>query len=125
MQISVALDGSKQRNLSFFAGDEQQLDVVVYAKDGDTDAIAATDARILTHGYPATTIPVGAEFVVPQNCYGRRAYRLVAEIAGITTTLAYGVMTTLGGGCCYGWDYGTPSGGDYDYAAFLLCMADE
>lgn len=118
MDISVALDGSRQRDLSFFTGDEQTLNLTVYAVDGDFEPIdpaTITTPRILTCWGNGYTIPVGTEFTVPDRYCGRVPYRLVAEVAGVTTTLAYGTLNTLGRGrgWCGRWDYGGPWGWGY------------
>jgi len=107
MKITAALDGPKQRDLLFYADDEQTITVEVYARDGDTDAIdpgLVTNRKILVGWGP--TIPVDVEFTVPHICCGRRRYRLVADVSGVTTTLAYGVMTTAGASGCWPYDYG-------------------
>lgn len=91
--ISVALDGSRRRDLSLFQGDEVTLEVVVYAEDGDVDAITPTDIRFVA---PETGLSYGTEFTVGEDMIGRSWYRLVGEVAGVTTTLAYGFITVEG-----------------------------
>ena len=116
MDIIVALDGLKRRNLKLFAGDEVTLNVVAYATDGSSTPLAVT-ALALTTCPDDLTIPVGVQFVVPDDacCPGRRSYSLKGDIAGVTTTLAYGVLEICGGTCeqlggnDYGWRW--PYGG--------------
>lgn len=110
MQITVALDGEKKRDLRFFAGDDMSLTIVVYAQDGDTSPITVTNVRFAAAD---GELPMDSEFVMPSNFFGRVNYRIVGEVADITTTLAYGVMQTEGEWptlfCgCYGspWPYG-------------------
>lgn len=94
MEITVALDGEKKRDLRFFAGDDMSLTIVVYAHDGDITPITVSNVRFAAAD---GSLPMDAEFVVPSNFFGRVPYRIVGEVDGITTTLAYGVMQTAGG----------------------------
>lgn len=109
MQITVALDGEKKRDLRFFAGDDMSLTIVVYEHDGDTTPIAVTNVRFAAAD---GELPMDSEFVVPSNFFGRVNYRVVGEVEDITTTLAYGVMQTEGGWpslfcwCSGPWPYG-------------------
>ncbi|OUM01669.1 hypothetical protein [Variovorax sp. JS1663] len=114
MDIRVALNGTKRRNLELFALDEVTLNVTVYAADGDAAPVAVTNLVMRT--WPDDfTVPVGQQFTVPDTCPGRRCYRLQGDIAGVATTLAYGVMRIRGGeseqlgGNDYGWRW--PYGG--------------
>lgn len=115
MQISIALDGPRIRNLRMFAGDELTLSVVVYARDGDASPVAVTNLSMSS--WPEDfTFPLGSQFVVPSDWPGRRWYRIRGEIAGVLTTLAYGWVLLEGGDCTttggndYGWrwPYGPP-----------------
>lgn len=106
MQISVALDGSRHRDLSLFQGDEVTLEVVVYAVDGDEDPIAPTGIRFADTD---TGLTYGDPFTVGENMIGRRWYRLVGEVAGATTTLAYGFITVDGEAAP--WLWGSPVDG--------------
>jgi hypothetical protein len=90
MQITVALDGPKQRDLVFYQGDTLSLSVLVYAHDGDSVPAEVENARIVTDDYAEESFPVGSEFTVPYVCGRRVAYRLVADLFGVTYTLAYG-----------------------------------
>lgn len=113
MQLNVALDRVNQRDLTLNVGDQQTLSVTVYAHDGDTVPVAVTNPRIVTCPAASITIPVASQFTVPALCWGRTNYRLVAEVAGVTTTLAWGVLSAMGGypyGWCGHWDYGGPWG---------------
>lgn len=109
MELTVALDGEKKRDLRFFAGDDMSLTIVVYAHDGDINPITVTNVRFAA---AEGSLPMGSEFVVPLNFFGRVPYRIVGEVADITTTLAYGVMQTEGGWpslfcwCAGPWPYG-------------------
>jgi hypothetical protein len=108
MLLSIALDGSKRRDLQFFQGDEVTITVAVYAEDGDTEAVTVTDPRFVwpTDGGFA----YGAEFAVSDANVGRSYYRIVGEIAGVTTTLAHGYIRVEGKysgcGCWPRSDYG-------------------
>jgi hypothetical protein len=107
MQISVALDGSKRRDLSLFQGDEVTITAVVYAEDGDTTPITPTDIRF---AWPESGVfAYGESFVVSDENTGRTFYRLVGEVDGVTTTLAYGYITVEGLGA--GWLFGFPADG--------------
>lgn len=104
MLISVALDGSRRRDLSFFQGDEVTILLAVYQNDGDVTPIAVSDVRFVApdsggFGY-------GTEFVVSDANVGRTYYRLVGEVDGVTTTLAHGYITVDGEHS--GWPYGCP-----------------
>ena len=112
MQINIALDRVNKRDITLNVGDQQTLALVVYAKDGDTAPVSVTSPRIITCPVEQITIPVGSQFTVPSLHWGRTNYQLVAEVAGVTTTLAWGVLTALGP-YQYGWfwyDYGGPWG---------------
>lgn len=106
MDINLALDGSKKRDLLFYAGDDLSIVLKVYAHDGDTTPIAVTNVRF---DAPAGNLPLGSSFTAPYNYIGRSPYRIVGDVAGITTTLAYGVLQTPGGwptACCW-YEHGT------------------
>jgi hypothetical protein len=101
--ISVALDGSKRRDIRLCQGDEATLAAVVYEHDGDTSPVAVTGARFVT-SEGAPSFAYGTEFVVPQDSVGRTWFRLVGEIDGMTTTLAWGYVFVEGES--QGWQYG-------------------
>lgn len=108
MDIRVALNGTKRRNLELFAGDEVTLNVVVYAADGDTAPVAVTNLALRT--WPDDlALPVGSQFTVTSDNPGRHWYRIQGDIAGVTTTLAYGVMIIRGG------EWESPGGNDYGW----------
>lgn len=89
MQISVALDGARRRDIHLAQGDDVTLTVVVYAHDGDTVPIAVTDQAFITaSGAPG--FAYGTPFAVSSDSVGRNWFRLVGDIAGVTTTLAWG-----------------------------------
>lgn len=88
MDVSVALDGSKERNLIFSPGDDTTINLIVYAHDGDTDSITPTDFMWSTGG--GAFFPVGQEFTFP--CVNRTRYTITALVAGVRTTLVYGVI---------------------------------
>lgn len=107
MQISVALDGSKRRDLSLFQGDEVTIEAVVYAEDGDVEPITPTDIRFV---WPESGgFAYGESFVASEDRVGRTFYRLVGEVEGVTTTLAFGYLTVEGLGS--GWPFGFPCDG--------------
>lgn len=100
MNISVALDGTKKRDLQFFAGDDMSIVLTVYAHDGDVTPITVTNVRFAAAG---GSLPLDTEFTVPSNYIGRAAYRIIGDVDGITTTLVYGVLQTACGWpllCC-------------------------
>jgi hypothetical protein len=105
MQISVALDGSKKRDLTFYSGDDLGLVLTVYEHDGDIVPIVPTNIRFTSAD---NSFPYAEPFTVPENFLGRSAFRIVGDIDGITTTLVYGVLTTQ-----FGWPYFADS--DYNY----------
>lgn len=105
--ISVALDGTRRRDLTFFQGDEVTISAVVYAADGDTLPIVPTDIRFVLPSSGGFTY--GAQFTVSENNIGRSWYTLVGEVAGVTTTLAYGYITVEGPYA--GWPFGYPPDG--------------
>jgi len=88
MDIVVALNGSKERNLSFAPGDEVTLNLIVYAQDGDTTPITPTNFYWSTGG--GSFLPVGSQFSFP--CVNRTPYSIAADIAGVRTTLVYGII---------------------------------
>lgn len=112
MEISVALDGSKRRDLRLFEGDEIVLTVSVFAKDGDEEPIdpaLVTDLQISTIGPFDGSIPVGSAFTVPAGLCWRNWYTLRGNVAGISTTLACGWILGYGEpATSYPWgnDYG-------------------
>ncbi len=89
MNISVALDGSKQRDLIFAPGDEMTVNLTVYAHDGDTTPITVTNLQASTGG--GALFPVGSQFTVP-CCLGRTPYRIAGDVNGVTTTLVFGIL---------------------------------
>lgn len=106
MEITVALDGEKKRDLRFFAGDDMSLTIVVYEHDGDVSPIVVSNVRFAAAD---GSLPMDSEFVVPSNFFGRVPYRIVGEVEDITTTLAYGVMQTEGGWpSLFCWCSGSP-----------------
>lgn len=107
MLITVALDGSKRRDLTVFQGDEVTIEAVVYAQDGDTEAITPTDIRFV---WPESGgFAYGESFTVSDQYNGRGWYRLVGEVEGVTTTLAFGYLTVEGTGAS--WLFGCPCDG--------------
>lgn len=107
MLISVALDGSKRRDLSLFQGDEVTITLTVYAADGDDTPIVPTGIRFV---WPeGGGFAYGTEFTVSENNVGRNFYRLVGEVSGVTTTLAFGYIIVEG--LHGGWPYGCPCDG--------------
>lgn len=99
MIISSALNRIGRRDLRLFEGDQLEIDLVVYALDGDTvpiDHDLITDARFVCRHTPAP-LHIGSLVTVPRPWCGHRIeYRLVAEISGLTTTLCYGSIIVAG-----------------------------
>lgn len=122
--ITVALNASLERNLTFNAGDDMGIVLTVYAIDGDVGSLVVpTNVRIeAVPGGPGFPLP-GGTFSVPSNFQGRMAYRITGEIAGIRTTLVYGVLTTR-----FGWPwiegYGPQSGWAWGTAAENITVRD-
>lgn len=110
MNINIALDGPRRRDLKLFAGDEVTLNVVVYTHDGEIAPVAVT-ALTLTTAPSDFTLPIGSQFTVDSGWPGVRWYWLKGDIAGVTTTLAYGQIRICGGewqslsGNDYGWHW--------------------
>lgn len=112
MDLSIALDGSRRRNIQLFAGDEPTINVIVYAKDGDTDPIAVENLTFVTAPDGESFIPVGSVFTVPDSYPMRSSFRITGEIGDATTTLLYGILEIEGGHaqCNGGDDYGMGCG---------------
>jgi hypothetical protein len=89
MDITVALDGSLERNLVFPPGDDMTLSLTVYALDGDTTPLAVTNPQLSTGG--GGYFPIGSQFTITCGL-GRTPYRIAVDIAGVTTTVAYGYI---------------------------------
>jgi len=98
MDIVVALDGSKERNLSFAPGDQVTINLVVYAKDGDLEPIVPTGFYWSTGG--GAFLPVGRQFSFPG--VNRTPYSIAADINGARTTLVYGIIEAPFG-CQWNW----------------------
>lgn len=95
MQITVALDGAKRRDLKLFHGDGEQIEIVVYEKDADEvplDPSVVTDLRIDTLGYFNGSIPVTSPFTVPDGIRGRNWFTLYGTVDGARRTLAFGII---------------------------------
>lgn len=123
MEITVALDGEKKRDLRFFAGDDMSLTIVVYAHDGDITPITVSNVRFAAAD---GSLPMDSEFVVPSNFLGRAPYRIVGDVDGIATTLCYGVMWTDGGWpCVYCWGYCGPGWGVVGKAENITILDEE
>jgi hypothetical protein len=107
MDITLALDRDNRRDLRMFAGDEQTINLVVYAVDGDDTPIVVTDAAIITAPLASVSFPVGSQFTVPDDCE-RVAYRLTADVDGTKRTLCYGMIVVQGAHAWpyFGFDYG-------------------
>jgi len=102
MDIIVALNGSLERNLTFAPGDDNTINLVVYAVDGDDTPLTVTNPQLSTGG--GGLFPIGQEFQV--RCLGRTPYRLAVDIDGVTTTVAFGVIESSIGyeyfyNCCF------------------------
>lgn len=98
MDIVVALDGSKERNLSFAYGDSVTLNLVVYEQDGDLTPITPTQFYWSTGG--GSFLPVGKQFSFPG--VNRTTYSIAADIGGVRTTLVYGIIEAPFG-CQWNW----------------------
>ncbi len=107
--ISVALNGSKRRDLRLFQGDTATIDAVVYAKDGDSDPLTTVSGARFVDVDDGVGFVYGDAFAVSDNAVGRHWYRLVGEIDGVTTTLAFGYITVEG--THEGWPLGRPNDG--------------
>lgn len=98
MDIVVALDGSKERNLSFAYGDSVILNLVVYEHDGDLTPITPTQFYWSTGG--GSFLPVGKQFSFPG--VNRTTYSIAADIGGVRTTLVCGIIEAPFG-CQWNW----------------------
>lgn len=108
MDLNIALDGSKRRDLQLFQGDTVTITAIVYEHDGDDVPLATVSgARFVDIADAGFTY--GAPFGVSENDVGRHWYRLVAEVGGVTTTLAFGYITVEGS--YEGWPLGCPCDG--------------
>lgn len=100
MDITVTLNGSKERNLSFAPGDEVTINLIVYALDGDLVPITPTNFFWSTGG--GSFLPVGQQFSFPG--VNRTPYSIAADVDGVRTTLVYGIIEAPFGchwNCCY------------------------
>jgi hypothetical protein len=108
MDLTIALDGSKRRDLQLFQGDTVTITAVVYEHDGDADPLATVSgARFVD--LDGAGFVYGTPFGVSENDVGRRWYRLVGEVDGVTTTLAFGYIIVEGSH--EGWPCGCPCDG--------------
>lgn len=99
MDIRIALDGSRHRNLSLNAGDDQILNVIVYAKDTDPlpmDPTLVTDVKLRLFGPASQALLTATPFVVSPSMGPRNTYSIQATVNGLVTTIAYGVITLHG-----------------------------
>lgn len=129
MEISVALNGAKHRDMRLYAGDEDIITVVVYEKDGDETPInnaRITNLKITTEGPYDGSLQVGVQFEVPNRLCGRNWFTLTGEIDGIRKTLAFGWILNYGQiapgypwGNDYGWRYGPCNYGPWGYGLWL------
>lgn len=113
MEITVALDGAKRRDLRVYEGDQITLTVKVFRKDTDEEPInpaLVTDLTISTVGPFDGTVPVGTPFTIPGGLVWRNWYTLRGTVDGVSTTLAYGWFLgygmperTVPWGNDYGW----------------------
>lgn len=114
MQISVALDRADKarRDLTFFAGDLENIALTVYRVDGDDAPLTTEVTSPSIELYPAVdmSFPVGADFTVSDK-YERVGYRLKASIDGDSRTLCAGTIWIRGAQCsaASGNDYGGPA----------------
>lgn len=113
MEISLALNGAKRRDLRLYEGDEVTLTVKVYQRDGDEEPIdpaLVTGLSMTTVGPFDRSIPVGSVFTVPVGLCWRNWYTLKGAVNGVPTTLAMGWILGYGvpdrpypWGNDYGW----------------------
>lgn len=94
MDVTVALDGSRRRDLTLFQGDTVTINLIVYAADGDTEPITPSGVRFIDLN--GAGFAYGVPFGVSENDVGRQWYRLVGEVDGVTTTLAFGYVHVEG-----------------------------
>jgi hypothetical protein len=87
MDVSVALDSNRRRNLEFFDQDDTEIVLTVYEHDGDDEPIAISDAII---NYGNSGMAVGGTFSA--SFENRERYTITGYIAGKRTTLAYGLL---------------------------------
>jgi hypothetical protein len=66
MDIRVALDGARRRDLFLGQGDEVTLVPVIYAHDGDTEQVAFANAQIITPD-GESVFALGVPFVVSES----------------------------------------------------------
>ncbi len=109
MDLTISLDGSRRRDIKLWAGDEVTLNVIVRTLDTDALPVVVDTPRLITRE-DDVAFPVGTQFTVSEDYPGRRWYWIKGEIAGVTTTLAYGVLEICGGdsypsGTDYGWGW--------------------
>lgn len=105
MDVSVALNGSRRRDLQFYAGDDTEIVLTVYQNDGDEDPIVVSDPVILYNDPRRRSLNPGDSF---KACFRQRQrYSLVGYINSVRTTLAYGLLIRQ-------WDdWSHEGGGEY------------
>lgn len=120
--LSVALDRDRRRDMRLNSGDQDTINITVYAKDGDQTPLVVTDLRLDSRPYVGSySLPVGSPFTVPDAYGGRRGYRITGLVGGARTTLAYGYLDVLDapwgarGPWPIGNDYGWGWGGGYGW----------
>ncbi len=105
MELAVALNSTRRRDLRFFEGDGSVINVTVYQNDGDTVPIPATDVS-LAWGYNGSALATGSNFLV--GFYPRSPYSIRGTVNGQPVTLAYGLINRFWDpamyACCSYWD---------------------
>lgn len=92
-QLSIALNGSRLRDLQLYGGDDQSIDVIVYGKDGDRTPIAVSDLSVAYGPWGNQgTLPVNGDTFAAYFGW-RSGYRMTGTVYGRRTTLAYGIIT--------------------------------
>lgn len=94
MDLAVALNGEKRRNLEFYAGDDTTINLTVYQNDGDEDPITVNNLSLI---YGTNTGAIGTSS--PAHFAQREPYSIVGYVGVARTTLAYGLLIRKGYGC--------------------------
>ena len=108
VDLVIALDGARRRDLQFYAGDEVTISLTVYEHDGDAVPLTVTTPMLTTSFIGGDAFPIGSPFAVSDKYPGRRWYRVVGDIAGNTTTICYGLLEVFAPEMY-------PSGSDYGF----------
>jgi hypothetical protein len=105
MELSVALDSPRRRDLNFFDGDQSAISITVYRNDGDVAPLTVTNVALKWSDWGDYSLGLITTFTAG---FDRRSpYSIVGSVDGLVTTLAYGLINRGWDPsmyvCCRGW----------------------